>query len=697
LATGKELFHAADLENPNRTLRFAPDGKTLATVSGTVVRIWDVAAGKELRRFVGLEKDPYSLAFAPDGKILAAGCKDGSIRLWDVASGKELHRLEGHADFIYQLAFAPDGNILASAGADGDRTIRLWDWAAAKEVLRIAAPEGWVRPIAFSPDGKLIASGSQQSAVLLYDAATGQELRRCRLPGRRDTWVMAGAFSPDGKRLVTSGTEKAIRLWDVATGKEITPYNGHHHAISQVAISPDGRTVLTAGNDGLICRWDRSTGQILWQTRQSFSVSHVAVSADGKIAATAGAEPEVVRLWDAVTGKELRTFRGPKGGIRAVALSPDASAVAVAAWDRTIRFWSIANGEERLRIALPSTNKDYRGDCPLVFTPDGKTLISGSADNEMNVLYLWDTTTGKEVRQIKQHASRLALSPDGRIIASTSWDGILHLWEMSTGRELRRIEKAGACMAFAPDGWSLATGDSSGVIHLWELATGAERRRLLGHESDRDVENSFGSGVTSLAFSSDGKTLISGGGDTTALIWDIRATKGERRPPEALWAALADADATRAYDALCAFAGSPNATVEFLKCRLNAVVAPDPQRVTRLIAALDSEQFDERAQAARELENLGEGVVPALRKALENKPSAELRRRAEQLIEKLTSSTPSGPRLQALRAIEVLEWIGIPEARSLLAELAKGLPEARQTREAKAALARLAVRPVGER
>jgi HEAT repeat protein len=268
---------------------------------------------------------------------------------------------------------------------------------------------------------------------------------------------------------------------------------------------------------------------------------------------------------------------------------------------------------------------------------------------------------------------------------------------MSTGRELRRIEKAGACMAFAPDGRSLATGDGFGVIHLWELATGGERRRFLGHESDRDVENSFGSGVTSLAFSSDGKTLISGGGDTTALVWDIRATKGECRTPEAVWADLADAGAARAYDASCVLAGSPNETVQFLKSQLHAVVAPDPQRVTRLIAALDSEQFDVRVQAARELENLGEGVVPALRKALENRPSAELRRRAEQLIEKLTSFTPAGQRLQELRAIEVLEWIGSAEARSLLAELAKGLPEARQTREVKAALARLAVRPVGER
>jgi RNA polymerase sigma factor (sigma-70 family) len=704
LASGKELFQAANLENTVMSIQFAPDGKTLATLSGPVIRIWDVAAGKELSRVEQPEEGLYSMAFSPDGKFLAGGLGGYSVRLWDGKTGKELYRLEGHdakkskelpwvTDFyIYAVAFAPDGKTLASAGSDYDRTIRFWDLATGKEMRRIAVAPGWVRPIAFSPDGKLLASGGTQSTVRLFDVATGQEVSQCQLPGRKDTWVMAVAFSPDGKRLATSGTEKVIRLWDVVTGKEIVPYEGHQDTVSQVAISPDGRTVLTAGNDGLICRWDRSTGRIIWQTRQSFSVSDMVASPDGKIAVTAGAEPEVVRLWDTVRGKEIRTLRGPKGWIRAIALSPDSSVVAVAAWDRTIRLWGTSNGEERLKIVLPSTNKDYRGDCPLAFTPDGKTLLSGSADHTNDILYLWDATTGRELRQIKQPASRLAVSPDGRTLATLSRDRNMHLWDITSGKELRRIDKAGGCMAFAPDGRSLATGDGLAVIHLWELATGAERRSLLGHESDRDGENSVSSGVTSLAFSADGKTLISGGGDTTALIWEIRATNGERRPTEPLWAALAEADATRAYDASCALATSPNETVQFLESRLHAVVAPDPQRVTQLIADLDSERFDVRAQVGRELENLGEGVVPALRKALENKPSAELRRRAEQLIDKLTSSTPSGHRLQALRAVEVLEWIGCAEARPLLAELAKGLPEAQQTREAKAALDRLAKR-----
>jgi hypothetical protein len=363
-----------------------------------------------------------------------------------------------------------------------------------------------------------------------------------------------------------------------------------------------------------------------------------------------------------------------------------------------------------MRITLPSAqNKDYRGACPLAFTPDGKTLISGSADNGVPAVYLWDTGTGKELRRIKHHASRMALAPDGRTLATMSGDdftdSILHFWDTGTGQELRRIDMAprGAgpppeglargCMAFAPDGRSIATGDNSGVIHVWELTTGGERRTLRGHETGREGEGgvgSFAAGVSALAFTPDGQTLASGGGDTTVLIWDVRAVNGQRRPIDTLWADLAGDDARIAFDALCGFVAAPAATVQFLKTRLVPVAAPDPGRTARLIADLDSEQFEVRARATRELERMGEGVVPALRGALENKPSPELRRRAGQIIHQLTTPTADG--LRAVRAVEVLEAVGSAEARALLTQLAQGLPEARQTREARASLERLAKR-----
>ncbi len=689
--SGKEVLSAGGMENSIMSLRFSPDSATLYSLSSPILRAWDLAARAERYRIAGPKEGVYALALSGDGKFLAGGCEDHSIRLWEAATGKEVQKLLGHTDFIYGLDFSPDDKTLASTGADKDRTIRLWDLATGKEIRRIAATPGWVRPIAFAPDGNLLACGSQDSTIFFYDPNTGREVRRCRLPGRGDTWVMSLAFSSDGKRLVTGGTEKVVRLFDVATGKEIPPSPGHQAEISMVAMLPDGRTVLTAGHDGLICRWDRATERITWQTRQAGIVRFLTVAPNAWRALSA--DGQTLRLWDLKQGMELQAISTPmgfasEGYLRAVALSSDGSIIAAAGWDRTIRLWNATTGEERLRISLASRNKDYRGDCPLVFTPDGKTLISGSADSNNPTIYFWDTATGKEQRRIKGEASLLALSPDGRVLASAG-AGKVHLWDVATGKPLGELDCPAKALAFSPGGHSLATGEESGVVQVWELATGRVRRRFAGHETGRGGDGSFAAGVSCLAFSPDGKALLSGGGDTTALIWRMHRHVAPVRSLDALWSDLEQGDAGVAFDAIGAVAAQPEAAVAYLKTHLTPVKAPEGDRVARLLADLDSDSFAVRSQATRQLEQLGEGVLPNLREALQGKLSAEARRRLKQLIEKLESQRIAGERIRELRAVEVLEEIGNPAARAILSKLAQGIPEARLTREAGAAIERL--------
>jgi hypothetical protein len=160
---------------------------------------------------------------------------------------------------------------------------------------------------------------------------------------------------------------------------------------------------------------------------------------------------------------------------------------------------------------------------------------------------------------------------------------------------------------------------------------------------------------------------------------------------ERYWVALAGADPDEAADAMGYLASAPAAnqrTVPFLRKTLKAALPPDAERLRRLIADLDSDGFDVREKAQGELERMGEDAVPALRKALDSKPSAEARRRMKSILEK--PWTPSPEIMQAIRAVEVLETIGTPDARQLLESLAEGAPEAGLTREARAALERLA-------
>jgi uncharacterized membrane protein YphA (DoxX/SURF4 family) len=155
-----------------------------------------------------------------------------------------------------------------------------------------------------------------------------------------------------------------------------------------------------------------------------------------------------------------------------------------------------------------------------------------------------------------------------------------------------------------------------------------------------------------------------------------------------LWARLEAQDASRADEAIRALAASPRQAVALLRREVRPATPADPRRVARLIAGLDSEEFTSRESAARELEGLGELAEPALRKALAGRPTLEVRRRVERLLDRLVVP-PSGDALRALRAVEVLEMVGTEEARRVLREAARGAPEARLTREAKASLGRL--------
>jgi hypothetical protein len=157
---------------------------------------------------------------------------------------------------------------------------------------------------------------------------------------------------------------------------------------------------------------------------------------------------------------------------------------------------------------------------------------------------------------------------------------------------------------------------------------------------------------------------------------------------EALWADLAGADAARAFDALRTLSASPGQAVALLKERLRPASPPDPERLARLLADLESDGVERRRQAEVELQGLGELAGATLRQALDRHPPLGLRQRLERLRDKLLVPTPG--QLRDVRAVELLELIGSAEARQLLQALAAGVPDTRLTREAKGAMRRLA-------
>ncbi|MDZ8264568.1 eIF2A-related protein, partial [Nostoc sp. ChiQUE01b] len=219
------------------------------------------------------------------------------------------------------------------------------------------------------------------------------------------------------------------------------------------------------------------------------------------------------KLWDVSTGKAIKTLTGHSSRVNSVVFSPDGKTLASGSADNTIKLWDVSTGKAMKTLTGHSSRV-----ISVVFSPDGKTLASGSGDKTIK---LWDVSTGKAIKTLTGHSSwvsSVVFSPDGKTLASGSYDNTIKLWDVSTGKAIKTLTGHSSrvnSVVFSPDGKTLASGSYDNTIKLWDVNTGKAIKTLTGHSSR----------VNSVVFSPDGKTLASGSDDNTIKLWDVSTGK----------------------------------------------------------------------------------------------------------------------------------------------------------------------------
>jgi eukaryotic-like serine/threonine-protein kinase len=466
---------------------FSAKAETLLTSDpDNAVRIWNSTTGQQIGEPIHHEYQVTALGLSPDSLNVVTGDITGIGRVWDVIGKKQIGAMLIHPGTIGAVAFSPDGRTVMT-GAD-DRTVRLWDTSTGAPQGAPLELQATVGAVAYSSDGTLLMAGQYGQVRLRAPVENRGTLRTFR---HGPNWITAVAFSPDGNTVLTAGgnpsplvpSQGLVWFWNRSTGQPQGDPIRYEHPVLAAAFSPDGTRLLTGcgypyKNVGGAYLRSLIPGNhsIIKLEHEHNPVWSVAFSRDGRTVVTGSFDPinneGDAKLWDAATGRCLRTIRHPRGGILAVAFSPDGETVLTGGFDRSARFWQASTGE----IGGP-TLAHRKEVFAVAFSPDGRTVLTGSMDGTAR---LWDRATGAQTGKALEHegwVKALAFSRDGNAILTGGMDHRARLWQVTMGEAVTGLQFGPPVQhehwvlsaAFSPDGGSILTGSRDMTACIQDL------------------------------------------------------------------------------------------------------------------------------------------------------------------------------------------------------------------------------------
>jgi WD40 repeat protein len=452
------------LSDVGRAPRWSPQGGEIAALHDEAIQIFNLVDSTR-RTLDGVAGVLAGFDWSPDGNRLAYVARQGDeLALWvvDAAdSAKKQKLLAGELDG--HLAWSPDGERLAISL--GGRIHLVSSTVSAEDAAKpqaIPDQEGLNRMPAWSSDGESLAFASSRATPALAGSIptdVPREIRSVRLEEVRRHTRGAVVYGLD------LTLKRDLEVWDLNTGESgIVNLRGEW-----VTMSPDGNTVAQSGPLVKIALGDLKTEKPIRDLFVGTMCTNTKFSFDGKRLATGTVDGKAI-VFDTMTGKRICTFENHNAPITRVAFLPDGKEVVSNGQDEFTRIWNAETGEERAAIKHPEVAWG------LAVSPDGRLIATGTGGHTFDapilhkmlepketVIRIWDSKAGKLLREMPGHTDMiysLIFSPDGRTLISGSWDTTIRLWDVASGKELTSVAGQGSIYALAitPDGKHIVAG-----------------------------------------------------------------------------------------------------------------------------------------------------------------------------------------------------------------------------------------------
>ncbi|GAB1420190.1 hypothetical protein MASR2M15_02740 [Anaerolineales bacterium] len=509
------VLYEWNLESTVSFVRFSLDQRLIAAGLENGHLLLIDSDNKQIVRDVNFDNSPItSLSFSPDNKSILVNYSGGKLVLAALDSLEVIQEYENtnpEGEDIWKAVISDDGKTFATAGSNG--TVQVRDIKTGEALKSFETDGGWTFAVDMHPDNQHVIAAFEDNSVRYWDLETDEMILFQGHVLRPQDVVIA----PDGQFAYSAGDDAVIIQWNLATGVSSNRLIGHRAGLYSVDVSSDGSRLFSGSFDGTVRYWDVDSGaqlKVLRGHTDEIWAIDAFLTADGESRLLTGSRDTTIKLWDLDEGKLLKVFNGHEDTVYSVAVSPSKERILSAGRDGLLILWDI---QSREIIRTLSGHQEFGRVFDASFSPDNLFVVSGGDEGK---IFIWDLTTGEIVRTLEGHGARVravAYSPDGRLIASGSQDGVennLLIWDANTGEILQHLQGHNGIvysLDFSPDSRFLASAGEDRSVIYWDLTESKIALQLYGHTQ----------AVRSVAFNKDGTGLISGADDGTVRLWDL--------------------------------------------------------------------------------------------------------------------------------------------------------------------------------